>query len=181
MSPSRPTPQSRRRGREQDARDNANTGVINVIQTKRKDAAEVTQTIIAHEADKKIDFIGSAVIGKQIGQVCAKQLEPVLMELGGEGPAIVLEDADLQKAALLCARSAITDHGQLRFSIERIIVHKTVHEKFVDVLRPTFVKLPVAGDAVFKRFAQHAYDVLTNAQEAGAELLVNEPGVSERY
>lgn len=62
----------------------------------------VTEAIIAHNAIKKIEFIGSAAVGSQIGQVCAKYLKPVLMELGGKGPAIVLEDADLQKAAFLC-------------------------------------------------------------------------------
>ena len=77
-------------------------GVINVIQAKREDAAAVTEAIISHKAIKKIDFIGSAAVGRQIGQVCAKHLKPILMELGGKGPAIVLEDADLQKAAFLC-------------------------------------------------------------------------------
>ena len=78
-------------------------GVINVIQAKREHAAEVTEAVIAHKAIKKIDFIGSAAVGSQIGQMCAKHLKPILMELGGKGPAIVLEDADLQKAAFLCA------------------------------------------------------------------------------
>ena len=74
-----------------------------MIQAKREDAAEVTEAIIAHSAVRKVDFIGSAAIGSKIGQVCAKYLKPILMELGGKGPALVLEDADLQKAAFLCA------------------------------------------------------------------------------
>jgi acyl-CoA reductase-like NAD-dependent aldehyde dehydrogenase len=78
-------------------------GVVNVIQAKREDAAEVTEAIIAHGAVRKVDFIGSAAIGSRIGQICAKYLKPILMELGGKGPALVLEDADLQKAAFLCA------------------------------------------------------------------------------
>jgi acyl-CoA reductase-like NAD-dependent aldehyde dehydrogenase len=78
-------------------------GVVNVIQAKREDAAEVTEAIIAHSAVRKVDFIGSAAVGSRIGQICAKYLKPILMELGGKGPALVLEDADLQKAAFLCA------------------------------------------------------------------------------
>lgn len=78
-------------------------GTINVVQARREDAAEVTEAIVAHKAVRKIDFIGSAAVGSQIGQVCAKHLKPILMELGGKGPALVLEDADLQKAAFLCA------------------------------------------------------------------------------
>lgn len=78
-------------------------GVINIIQARREDAAPVVEAIISHKAVRKVDFIGSAAVGKQIGQVCAKYLKPILMELGGKGPALVLEDADLEKAARLCA------------------------------------------------------------------------------
>ena len=78
-------------------------GVINMIQTTRENAAAVTEAIIAHPSVRKADFIGSAKIGQKIGQICAKYLKPVLMELGGKGPAVVLEDADIQQAAKLCA------------------------------------------------------------------------------
>lgn len=59
-------------------------GTINVIQTRREDAAAVTEAIIAHQAIRKVEFIGSAVIGKIIGQLGGKYLKPVLMELGGQ-------------------------------------------------------------------------------------------------
>jgi len=78
-------------------------GIINVIQARREDAAAVVEAVISHKAVRKVDFIGSAAVGSQIGQVCAKYLKPILMELGGKGPALVLEDADLEKAARLCA------------------------------------------------------------------------------
>ena len=77
-------------------------GVLNVVQTRREDAASVTETMIAHPGIRKIDFIGSAPVGKLIGQVAAKYLKPILMELGGKGPAIVLDDADLEQAAKKC-------------------------------------------------------------------------------
>ena len=67
-------------------------GVINIVQAARSDAAAVTEAIIAHKAVRKVDFIGSAAVGSKIGQVCAKYLKPILMELGGKGPAVVLED-----------------------------------------------------------------------------------------
>lgn len=79
------------------------SGVMNMIQAKRDDASEVVEAIVSHKALRKIDFIGSAAVGRIIGQMCAKHLKPILMELGGKGPAIVCEDADLQRAAFLCA------------------------------------------------------------------------------
>lgn len=79
------------------------TGVINMIQARRENAAAVTEAIVAHKALRKVDFIGSAAVGSKIGQLCSKYLKPILMELGGKGPAVVLEDADLESAAKLCA------------------------------------------------------------------------------
>lgn len=148
-------------------------GVINVIQAKREDAAPVVEAIIAHKAVRKVDFIGSAAVGRKIGQVCAKYLKPILMELGGKGPALVLEDADLEKAAGLCALSAILHHGQLCFSTERIIVHKAIYDQFIPLLVAAMSRIPKAGDAVTRESAIHAYDVLKDAEEKGAKFLVN--------
>ncbi|KAF2639687.1 aldehyde dehydrogenase [Massarina eburnea CBS 473.64] len=150
-------------------------GVINMIQARREDAAAVTEAIIAHKAVRKIDFIGSAAVGSRVGQLAAKYLKPILMELGGKGPAIVLEDADLEQAAQLCAMGAVVDHGQVCFSTERIIVHKAVYDKFVAILSPIFSKMAKVGDAVTKQSAVHAYDVLKDAQDKGAKFLIGGP------
>lgn len=77
-------------------------GVMNMIQTQRQDAAVVTEALIAHEAIRKVDFIGSQAVGRSIGSLCGKYLKPILMELGGKGPAVVLDDANLEMAAKLC-------------------------------------------------------------------------------
>lgn len=74
-------------------------GVINVVQASREKAPEVTEAIIAHPAIRKVEFIGSAMVGRIVGQLCSKHLKPIFMELGGKGPAIVLDDADLPAAA----------------------------------------------------------------------------------
>ncbi|KAJ4348427.1 uncharacterized protein N0V89_009801 [Didymosphaeria variabile] len=129
-------------------------GVINMIQARREDAAAVTEAIVAHKALRKVDFIGSAAVGSKIGQLCAKYLKPVLMELGGKGPALVLEDADLEQAAKLCAMGAVADHGQLCFSTERIIVHRAIYDDFVKHLTAVFSHIPGAGDAVTRQSAK---------------------------
>lgn len=81
-------------------------GCLNQVQADRKDAAVVTEALIAHKAIRKVEFIGSAGVGRNIGKVAAKFLKPILMELGGKGPALVLKDADLKKAAEYCAFGA---------------------------------------------------------------------------
>jgi acyl-CoA reductase-like NAD-dependent aldehyde dehydrogenase len=79
-------------------------GVLNQVQASRENAASVTEAIIGHPSLRKIEFIGSAGIGKIVGNIAARYLKPVLMELGDQSPALVLDDADLKAAAELCIR-----------------------------------------------------------------------------
>jgi acyl-CoA reductase-like NAD-dependent aldehyde dehydrogenase len=62
--------------------------------------------LIEHPAIKKINFTGSTAVGSIIASTAGKNLKPVLMELGGKASAIVLDDADLKKAAHHCALGA---------------------------------------------------------------------------
>jgi acyl-CoA reductase-like NAD-dependent aldehyde dehydrogenase len=81
-------------------------GVFNVITCRPQDAAMVVNTMIEHPAVRKVNFTGSAATGKKIARACADQLKPILMELGGKNTAIILEDADLDKAANECLAGA---------------------------------------------------------------------------
>jgi acyl-CoA reductase-like NAD-dependent aldehyde dehydrogenase len=82
-------------------------GVLNQIQADRNEAAEVTEALVSSQAIRKIEFIGSANVGRLIGQMSARHLKPVLMELGGKSPAIILEDANLSRAAAMCAEGCM--------------------------------------------------------------------------
>jgi len=55
------------------------SGVLNSLSSARQDAAEITETLIADERVRKVDFIGSAAVGHIIGATCAKHLKPILM------------------------------------------------------------------------------------------------------
>ena len=74
-------------------------GVLNVIQHRREDGPSVVEALIAHPATRKINFTGSTPVGSIVAKLAGQYLKPVLLELGGKAPQIVLEDADLQKAA----------------------------------------------------------------------------------
>jgi len=149
-------------------------GVINSLQCDRTDAAEVTETLIANERIRKIEFIGSAAVGRLIGATAAKHLKPVLMELGGKCPAIVLDDADLQKAAVLCAKGATLHHGQICFSTERIIVHKNVAEKFQEILVKVMAN-EQPSTAIHAGIADKARSILQDAKDKGNEFLIGGP------
>jgi acyl-CoA reductase-like NAD-dependent aldehyde dehydrogenase len=151
------------------------TGVLNQIQAKREDAATITEAVISHPAIRKVEFIGSAAVGKIIGQLAAKYMKPILMELGGKNPAIVLKDADLQKAASLVVQGAVMHHGQVCMSTDRIIVEKPVADEFIGYLREATAALNGdAGFGVTTAMAQKAQKLVADAIAHGATLLCGE-------
>lgn len=152
----------------------APAGVINLLISTRSSAPDVTEWLIANPAIRKIDFIGSAGVGKQIGACAAKYLKPVLMELGGKCPAIVLNDADIPKAAEMCARGAFLHHGQICFSTERIIVQRSIAERFTAALVNAAKALAtheIVGRAVTAGISQHAFEVMQDAASKGCRLI----------
>lgn len=74
-------------------------GVLNVVHIAKEDAPNVVKAFIESDVVRKVNFTGSTNVGKMIAQVCAANLKPVLLELGGKAPVVVCEDADLDLAA----------------------------------------------------------------------------------
>jgi acyl-CoA reductase-like NAD-dependent aldehyde dehydrogenase len=154
-------------------------GVLNSVQADRASAAEVTETLISNPHIRKIEFIGSAAVGRLVGSTAAKHLKPVLMELGGKGPAIVLDDADLGKAAALCAKGATLNHGQICFSTERIIVLQSIADRFQDLLITAFEN-EQGGRAVHSGIAEQAKEILQDAKDKGNRFLVGGPEMATK-
>lgn len=90
-------------------------------------------------------FTGSTGVGKKLAQQAAGRLIRYSMELGGKNPALVLPDADLDKAAEGLARGAFSNAGQLCISIERIYVHSSVYEPFLERFVRQVQSLPLGG------------------------------------
>jgi len=82
----------------------------------------------------KIMFTGSVNTGKRVAEAAAKHLTPVVLELGGKDPMIVLEDANLENAARAAIWGAFCNSGQACASIERLYVHESVAEEFIDLV-----------------------------------------------
>ena len=78
-------------------------GCVNLILHGPKSAVEITNALVTHPLTKKINFTGSTRVGSIISSLAGKHLKPVLMELGGKASAIVMPDANLEKAARQCA------------------------------------------------------------------------------
>jgi benzaldehyde dehydrogenase (NAD) len=105
-------------------------GVVNVVTNAPADAAEVVGALIDAPQVKRINFTGSTAVGRIIAKRAAEHLKPVLLELGGKAPLIVLEDADLDEAVKAAAFGAFMNQGQICMSTERIIVVDSVAEAF---------------------------------------------------
>ena len=106
-------------------------GVVNVVTNAPEDAGEVVEALIAHPAVRRVNFTGSSRVGKIIARKCAEYLKPVLLELGGKSPLVVLDDADLDEAVKAAAFGAFANQGQICMSTERIVVDEKVADEFV--------------------------------------------------
>lgn len=93
-----------------------------------------------------IFFTGSVQTGKIIGQVAAKHLIPITLELGGKDPMIVLKDANLKRAAKAAVWGAFTNSGQVCMSVERLYVEKEVYEPLLSLLKEEVAKLKQGYD-----------------------------------
>ncbi len=120
-------------------------GVVNVVTNAPKDAPAIVEALIAHPAVKRVNFTGSTRVGRIIAEIAGRNLKPVLLELGGKAPLIVLDDADLDAAVNATAFGAFMNQGQICMSTERIIVDEKVADAFVAKLAAKAGKLP-AGD-----------------------------------
>ena len=82
----------------------------------------------------KIMFTGSVATGKRVAEAAAKRLIPVVLELGGKDPMIVLDDAKLENAARAAIWGAFCNSGQACASIERCYVHESIAPQFIDLV-----------------------------------------------
>lgn len=100
-------------------------GVLQVV----TGGAETGQALV--DCVDMIAFTGSVEVGKEVMRRAAERLVPVSLELGGKDAAIVLKDADLERAANACVWGALMNSGQVCTSIERIYVEAPVYSAFV--------------------------------------------------
>jgi acyl-CoA reductase-like NAD-dependent aldehyde dehydrogenase len=154
-------------------------GVVNIVTNAPADASVVVGALIDHPAVRRINFTGSTAVGRIIAKRAAEHLKPVLLELGGKAPLIVLDDADLDEAVKAAAFGAFMNQGQICMSTERIIVDDAVAEAFVEKFRAKVATLTVGdprsgqtplGAVVDVKSVSHVQELVEDALGAGAVL-----------
>jgi len=94
--------------------------------------AEISEYLIPHPVIRKITFTGSTPVGKMLAGLAGQHMKRATMELGGHAPAIVFDDADVQKAAKTLAASKFRNAGQVCVSPTRFLVQERSFDAFVD-------------------------------------------------
>ena len=102
-------------------------GVLNVVNSRTAQA----ESMILNPIVQTIMFTGSTGIGRRVMELAARNLTHVVLELGGKDPMIVLEDADLEKAARGAVWNAFMNTGQSCAAIERAYVARSLYDRFV--------------------------------------------------
>ena len=134
----------------------------------------------------KLFFTGSVAVGKLLMAKASQSLTPVSLELGGNDAMIVCEDADLERAANGALWGSLQNSGQSCGGIERIYVHDSVYDTFLDLLRRKLHHLSVGdneandyelGPMISQEQAEKTRAHLTQALESGAQVYAQSPAL----
>ncbi len=156
-------------------------GVVNYLTNAPADAGTVVEAMVAHPAVRRVNFTGSTKVGRIIAMTCAKYLKPVLLELGGKAPMVVLDDADIDAAVNAAAFACFANSGQICMSTERLVVDRKVADDFVAKFVGKAGKLPlgdprkpepvVLGSVIGMGTVEHCNALIDDALARGAKLL----------
>lgn len=105
-------------------------GVLNVVHGDR----EVGETLTTHPLVRKIGFTGGIETARHVGRAASESIKNITLELGGNDPAVVLDDADIEKTLDRMLPGIFTRTGQICFAVKRIYVPEAMHERFVEAL-----------------------------------------------
>ncbi|MGE5319059.1 MAG: NAD-dependent succinate-semialdehyde dehydrogenase [Hyphomicrobiaceae bacterium] len=115
-------------------------GVLNVV---TGDAETIGKVLTSHPLVRKVSFTGSTAVGKQLLAQSVATLKHVSLELGGNAPFIVFDDADLDAAVAGALASKYRNSGQTCVCANRIFVHEAVHDAFAQKFSAAVARLKV--------------------------------------
>ena len=151
-------------------------GVLNVVPTSTP--APVGQELTTNPLVRKFTFTGSTAVGKVLLGQCASTVKKVSMELGGNAPFIVFDDADIDAAVQGALASKYRNAGQTCVCANRLLVQTSVHDEFVEKLTAEVSKLRVGsgldrdvtiGPLIHERAATKVRELVDDAIDRGAK------------
>ncbi len=154
-------------------------GVLNVVPTTR--AKEMSQALQADDRLRKVSFTGSTPVGRTLVRQSADQLQRVSMELGGNAPFLVFDDADVDAAVDGAMVAKMRNMGEACTAANRFLVHADVAEEFAEKLAARMGALTVGrgqdegvdvGPLIEEKAVESVSQLVTDAVHDGARLLV---------
>ncbi|MCG7309740.1 NAD-dependent succinate-semialdehyde dehydrogenase [Brachybacterium sp. ACRRE] len=152
-------------------------GIFQVLQARTEDVEQA----IRDPRIAAVSFTGSDRAGAKVAAIAASEIKPAVLELGGSDPCIVLADADLEEAAKVSALSRIINAGQSCIAAKRVIVERSVHDEFVELLRAQLAALTVGdphedttqvGPIAREELRENLHRQVASSVEAGAQLVL---------
>jgi succinate-semialdehyde dehydrogenase/glutarate-semialdehyde dehydrogenase len=152
-------------------------GVLSVVTGT---AAVIAEELTSNPVVRKISFTGSTEIGRQIMEKCAHDIKKVSLELGGNAPFIVFDDADLDAAVDGALASKFRNAGQTCVCANRLYVHDKVYDVFVDKLASAVAALKIGdgftdgvtlGPLIDSKAVAKVREHIEDAQALGARIV----------
>ncbi|KAJ9658787.1 hypothetical protein H2201_007645 [Coniosporium apollinis] len=155
-------------------------GVLNVLTTDLENTPELSERLCKHPLVKKVTFTGSTAVGKLIAKHCSEGLKKVTLELGGNCPFLIFDDANLQQALDALMLLKWRHAGQACIAANRVYVQKGVFDKFQDMLVEATKKLKIGhgaekgttlGPVTTPRGIEKVQKQIEDAKKHGAKVL----------
>lgn len=152
-------------------------GVFNVITGYGR---EIGDTLVTSPIPMKIGFTGGTSTGKHIARLATQTNKRITLELGGQSPAVVCEDTDLDVACPAIVRHAFSNSGQFCYRVNRIYVHENIYGEFLKRIKALTEKLVVCdarkpdcdmGPIVNEKIYRNSEKQVADALAKGAELV----------
>jgi len=148
-------------------------GVFNIVTSDRLGSQSIGEVMTTHPVVGKLSFTGSTAVGKKLAAACASTMKRVSLELGGNSPFIVCDDADVDVAVTSAMFAKFRNAGQTCIAPNRFFIHAGVHDAFVDRLLAAMQRLkqgegstlgvdvgPLISEAGVRKVEAHVADAL---------------------
>jgi aldehyde dehydrogenase (NAD+) len=147
--------------------------------------SEIGDYFVEHDTPKMISFTGSTLVGKRVGQLAVggNHLKRIALELGGNAPLVVLDDADIDQAVELAVMGRFLHQGQICMSTNRVIVDAKVYDVFVEKLIQRTKNLrygdpsnenTLIGPIINASQVEKIRQIISQALQKGTKLVVND-------
>jgi succinate-semialdehyde dehydrogenase/glutarate-semialdehyde dehydrogenase len=165
-------------------------GVLSIVTGDAEDAPAIGGELTSNPLVRKLGFTGSTEVGKLLVRQCAERLTKISLELGGNAPFIVFDDADLDTAVAAARLCKYRNSGQTCISANRLLVQDGIYDEFVSRFTAAAASLKVGsgfeegvevGPLIDRPALEKVERHVADAQERGAELVLGGEGLGGQF